>query len=130
MSLFKYIDRIKSIHHLIEKAGTGTSDEFAIRIGISRSLLMEHLRELRETFDAPIVYCRRRQTFYYKKPFRLSVSISSEMETIKGGIKISGFMVESNRTGLTPSTFDLRAFMLATDSFAADSEKRMSRREF
>jgi hypothetical protein len=85
MSLFKYIDRVKTIHKLIEAERTGTSDEFAARVHISRSLLMEHLRELREVYNAPINYCRKRQTFYYSSTFRFKVEISGGMEMIKGG---------------------------------------------
>ncbi|HEY0740625.1 MAG TPA: hypothetical protein VGD40_04150 [Chryseosolibacter sp.] len=85
MSLFKYIDRVKTIHKLIEAERTGTSDEFAARVHISRSLLMEHLRELREVYNAPINYCRRRQTFYYSSAFRLRVDITAEIDQVKGG---------------------------------------------
>ena len=85
MSLFKYIERIKAIHYFIEKENTGSSIEFAKRVGISRSLLMEHVKELRETFHAPIEFCRVRQSFYYKKPFSLNIEITTELNKIKGG---------------------------------------------
>jgi hypothetical protein len=86
MSLLKYIDRINSIHRLIESEHTGTSEEFASRLGISRSLLMEHLQELRESFGAKILFCRRRQTFYYSQPFNLVISFSSK---VMGGSRCS-----------------------------------------
>lgn len=85
MSLFKYIDRIKAIHNLIEKEKTGTSDEFAKRLGISRSLLMEHLKEMRETFNAPIEFCRARHSFYYKTPFSINIQIVTGLNKIVGG---------------------------------------------
>lgn len=85
MSLFKYIERAKAIHGLIEKENTGSSDEFARRVGISRSLLMEHLREMRETYNAPIDFCRARHSFYYKKPFSLNIQITTGMNEVKGG---------------------------------------------
>jgi hypothetical protein len=85
MSLFKYIERIKAIHRYIERENTGTSTEFARQLGISRSLLMEHLREMRETFNAPIDFCRARHSFYYKKPFSLTIEITTGMGNVKGG---------------------------------------------
>jgi hypothetical protein len=85
MSLFKYIERAKAIHDLIEKEKTGSSDEFAQKVGISRSLLMEHLHEMRETFDAPINFCRTRHSFYYKRPFSLTIQITTGLGNIKGG---------------------------------------------
>lgn len=89
MSLFKYIDRVKTIHKLIEAEKTGTSDEFAARVHISRSLLMEHLRELRDSFNAPITYCRRRKTFYYKSQFKFQIIVDTGMRAIKGGSRIA-----------------------------------------
>jgi hypothetical protein len=85
MSLFKYIERAKAIHCLIEKENTGSSDEFARRVGISRSLLMEHLREMREIYNAPIDFCRVRHSFYYRKPFSINIQISAGLDEIKGG---------------------------------------------
>jgi hypothetical protein len=85
MSLFKYIDRIQAIHSIIEKQGTGLSSEFAARVGISRSLLMDHIKELRDTFGAPISFCRKRKTFFYTKPFTFQVKIFCECDKLRGG---------------------------------------------
>lgn len=126
MSLFKYIDRVKSIHQLIEKENTGTSSEFAARLNISRSLLMEHLREMREAFNAPIDFCRKRQTFYYKSSFKFNILITSEMEKAKGGKNILINLVQSNSAGLYYHSFDLQSFQITVKD-AADTEKRMSR---
>lgn len=80
MSLSKYIDRIKTIHSQIERENTGPSDVFASHVGISRSLLMEHLREMRETFGAKIDYCRKRRTFHYRMTFKLQIKILRETD--------------------------------------------------
>ena len=75
MSIFKYISRIDEIDRLIQIEKTGCSSSFAHRLGISRSLLMLHLRELREDFGAPICFCRKRQTFYYNASFSFKLDI-------------------------------------------------------
>jgi hypothetical protein len=111
MSLFKYIDCVKSIHSLIEAEKTGTSDEFAEQLRVSRSLLMEHLREIRETYHAPIDYCRKRKTFYYKTPFQLKIEITTEMGSIKGGAESLTNSIESEGTGLYCPIFDLQTFI-------------------
>ena len=85
MSFFKYIERIKKIHSLIEKECTGSSKDFALKVGISRSLLMEHLKEMRETFNAPIQFCRIRNTFYSKQAFHLNIQITVGLDKLKGG---------------------------------------------
>jgi GTP-sensing pleiotropic transcriptional regulator CodY len=48
MSLLKSIERLQRIDYLIRKEATGTSDEFAEKVGICRSMLMENLREMKE----------------------------------------------------------------------------------
>jgi len=106
MSLFKYVIRLKIIHELIEKEQTGSSREFARKIGISRSVLMESLREMREDMGAPIGYCRRRETFYYNKPFTFDLIISFGMEKIKGGNNFLQNLFESGSTGLYSANFD------------------------
>jgi hypothetical protein len=78
MSLIKYVERIKTIHRLIQMQNTGMSTDFARKVGISRSLLMEHLRELREELQAPIVYCRYKKSFYYSKSFNLEIRIIND----------------------------------------------------
>jgi hypothetical protein len=106
MSLFKYIDRIKVIHRLIQNETTGSSVEFAKSVGISRSLLMEHLHEMRETFHAPIDFCRARHSFYYKKPFSLNIQITTGMNEIKGGGNYFHVLFES------PAVLDSRTLYL------------------
>jgi hypothetical protein len=38
----------------------------------------EHLRELREELQAPIVYCRYKKSFYYSKSFNLEIRIIND----------------------------------------------------
>jgi hypothetical protein len=85
MSFFKYIERLKLIHSYLEKGQTGNGDEFAKKVGISRSVLMEHIQELRETFNAPIDFSRKERTFFYTSPFKLTIEITNELDKIKGG---------------------------------------------
>lgn len=111
MSLFKYIERTKAIHKLIESEKTGPSHEFANRLGISRSLLMEHLREMREDLNAPIGYCRKRETFYYIHSFKFRVVISAEMGALKGGYNFLKGLSQSSRAGLYSFRFAVQDFM-------------------
>lgn len=113
MSLFKYIERVKAIHYHIETEGTGTSEEFADRLQISRSTLMDHLRELREVYNAPIAYCRRRRTFYYSEVFGLSITITTRLHTVKGGQFFSpNIFNPSESTGLYRNSFELQSYFL------------------
>jgi biotin operon repressor len=82
-------DRIYKIHQLIEKEMTGSGEEFAEKICISRSLLMEYIKEMKTIWGAPIKYCRQRNTYYYIKKFRLTILLEAELLNTRGGIKIN-----------------------------------------
>lgn len=75
MSLLKYISRFKRIHELIKKESTGTPKEFASKLGISRSMLMIDLQEMKE-LGAEIDFCKIRRSYHYRIEF--TVLIKSE----------------------------------------------------
>lgn len=75
MKLFDYLDRISRVHRMVEKHATGTPDEFAHCLGVSRTTLYQLIDELRLR-GAPIVYSKSAKTFYYSKPFDITVTCS------------------------------------------------------
>jgi predicted DNA-binding transcriptional regulator YafY len=87
MSLLKSIERLKRMDYFIRMEATGTSDEFAEKIGISRSTIMENLREMKE-LGAKLNYCHRRRSYYYENEFRLIVGDSSKQKLTGGMGKI------------------------------------------
>jgi ribosomal protein S25 len=72
MSLLKYIERLKRMDDLIRRKATGTPDEFASRLGLGKSVLMDELRELKE-LGAEITYCKQRKSYYYTQDFVLQI---------------------------------------------------------
>lgn len=84
MSLLKFIDRLTRIDWMIRREATGPSEEFARKLGISRSMLMENLREMKE-LGAEVCYCAHRRTYYYKNTFELIIGSTSRGQT-KGGL--------------------------------------------
>jgi hypothetical protein len=83
MSLLKYVERIKRIDYFLKKEHTGNSDEFAGKIGISRSMLMENLKEMKE-LGAKISYCHLRRSYFYEEEFGVIIGRSSTSK-LKGG---------------------------------------------
>lgn len=73
MKIFEYLDRINRMHRLVAGHSTGTPEEFARQLGVSRTSLYELIDELRSR-GAPIVYSKSAKTFYYKQPFDILVS--------------------------------------------------------
>jgi len=70
---------------LIRRKATGTPEEFACRLGIKKTMLMEELQELR-SLGAEITYCRIRFTYYYLNAFELKIGVDrSAQKMIIGG---------------------------------------------
>jgi hypothetical protein len=87
MSLLKYVERLKRMHDLIHRKATGTPDEFARKLGISKSMLMINLAELKE-MGAPLQYNNTTHTYLYNEPCTLRFGFELNMhdsQKIKGG---------------------------------------------
>ena len=65
MSINKYISRIERMDALIKRKATGTPSEFAEKMGISRSTLMEALRFMKDR-GANLRYDHQKQTYLYE----------------------------------------------------------------
>ena len=72
MKLFQYLDRIEMMHKLLKNSKTGTPEEFAQQLGISRSTLYELIDEFKLR-KAPIKYSKSIKTFYYEEPFEITI---------------------------------------------------------
>jgi predicted DNA-binding transcriptional regulator YafY len=64
MGVLKYLDRFKRIDDLVRRRATGSPEEFAKKLGISKSMLMLNLAELKE-LGAPLKYNSVENTYYY-----------------------------------------------------------------
>ena len=93
MKVFEYLDRITLMHKLVSRQKTGTPEEFAKQLGVSRTSLYELIDELRSR-GAPIVYSKSAKTFFYKQPYDIAISCSlqplsySEEKENEGGENI------------------------------------------
>ena len=93
MKVFEYLDTISMAHKLVSAGITGTPDEFARCLGVSRTSLYELLDELKSR-GAPIQYSKTSKTFYYKQPYDIMITCSlqplsfAEKKENSGGLKI------------------------------------------
>jgi hypothetical protein len=83
MSLLKSIERLQRLDYFIRKEATGSSSEFAQKLGICRSMLMENLCEMKE-LGAQLNYCPRRRSYIYLNEFTLIIG-SSAKNKARGG---------------------------------------------
>ncbi len=75
MKVFEYLDRISTMHKLVSRRKTGTPQEFADQLGVSRTSLYELIDELRSR-GAPIVYSKSARTFFYQQPYDIAITCS------------------------------------------------------
>jgi predicted DNA-binding transcriptional regulator YafY len=104
MSLLKYLERAKRMDDLIRRRATGNADEFARKLGISRSVLMEHIRDLKE-MGAPIKFCEFTRGYYYAMEYTFMLGKKVEMRELKGGFFFDFYFNQSDITGLYPNIF-------------------------
>lgn len=101
MNFQKQAERINKAHQLILEEKTGTPNEFAENLKISRSQLYNLLDNLKE-YDAPIKYSKKINSFHYFKPFDLELRYSlkviyeDEMKEIFGGINFHPILLDGN----------------------------------
>lgn len=60
-----YFDRLEYLDKLIGRKSTGSPDNLARRINVSKRTIFEYIDILR-SLGAGIEYCRYRETYYYK----------------------------------------------------------------
>lgn len=106
MSILKYVNRVVQMDSLIKRRATGSPAQFADKLGISRSTLMEHLKELK-ILGGNIDYDRDQQTYHYVKDccleikFRQNVLTPAHTEQIKGSGIFQNYFPQSRMAGLT-----------------------------
>ena len=66
MSVIRYIQKIQLIDSYIRRKATGNQKEFAQKLHMSRSMLNEYLKDMKE-LGFPISYCKQRNTYFYGK---------------------------------------------------------------
>lgn len=90
--VYKFI-KVLTLDPRIREQNTGTAEELAEMLDISRSQLFEVMSELKD-FGAEICYNRNRQTYYYANDFDIKLTIDTngkrvltndDMSKISGG---------------------------------------------
>ncbi len=77
MSLSIYFKRAQTFTYLVENTQTGTLQEVSNKLRLSLRAFHEFKDQLKDDFGLPIAYCRKRQTYFYKKKGRLRCAFGS-----------------------------------------------------
>lgn len=96
MALYDYLNRIRRLDNLIRQKRTGAPKELAEKLGISERWLYTLLDELKTELNCPIRYDRRRRSYVYKKPGKVVIGFTNEMQKwemkkVSGGKKTKIF---------------------------------------
>ena len=83
--LLSEFEKLIHLHELILKQRTGTPEELAMRMEISRACLFRYMEKLKG-YGAEIKYNRTRNCYSYINDFKLKVTLeTNEMKKVLGG---------------------------------------------
>lgn len=96
MALYNYLNRIERLDALIRQKRTGSPKELADKLGISERWLYTLMDELKTELGCPIRYDRRKRSYVYKKPGKVTIAFTQEIEPwrmkkVSGGEKFQTF---------------------------------------
>lgn len=65
MQFEKYLTRIAYLKELIQKESTGTPDQMAARLGVSRRMLFNYIDFVKSTTQRDISFCRKIKSYKF-----------------------------------------------------------------
>lgn len=90
MKIFEYIDRINLLNKLIKERKTGTLDELAERLHLSKSRMCRVIEDLKLK-GAPIEYSRCLHSYYFTHNYQMKIEVvfkeldTEEVKAVNGG---------------------------------------------
>lgn len=70
-----YLKKLMRMHDLIKRKATGTPDELARKLELSRATTFRYKSKLAMA-GAPIKYCRNRESYYYEEEWEFDLQKS------------------------------------------------------
>ncbi|UXP32025.1 DNA-binding protein [Reichenbachiella agarivorans] len=106
MNFIKQIENLQLINKLILQERTGSPDELANRLGVSRSKLYEMI-DMMKVWGLNVVYDRTARSFRFERQEALEIEFSlrvlreDESEKLYGGRQVFPSVLFSGRSGIT-----------------------------
>ncbi|MCL2416614.1 MAG: HTH domain-containing protein [Bacteroidales bacterium] len=103
MNRFAFFDKLILLEKLIRQECTGTPDQLAERLSVSRRTVYNMI-DILESYDAKIEFIRRRQTFCYTDGKFVDITIdiklltdmtAEELVEVSGGAKLNSSLFYS-----------------------------------
>lgn len=89
MNFIKQIERFQILSKLIQEQNTGSPEELAKRLNVSRRQLYNYLESLKD-IGIEICYSRKYDTFYFGDRKKLKINFSLEILETEEKLKIDG----------------------------------------
>lgn len=89
MNFIKQIERLQLLNKLIQEQNTGTPEELANRLNLSRRQLYNYIEELKD-IGLEVCYSRRYTSFYFENRKKLKIDFSLEILETEEKLKIDG----------------------------------------
>jgi len=83
MKFLKKIETLERLDQLIRLRATGTPDDLARRLGVSRRSLYDILNVMKE-MNAPIEYCTSRKSYFYSTECKFEVGFKNKRSIVGG----------------------------------------------
>lgn len=84
MHVIKVIHYLQKISHCINKSDTGTPKELALKLKIGERQVLRYI-DLMKQLGAPVDYCRKRKSYYFRVKGCFSAGFTSFEEESAGG---------------------------------------------
>ena len=107
----KFMEKLRVIERvdgLIRRKATGTADELAARLGVSRSTVFELFNCMKD-MGAEIEYNETKKSYCYRVDKQLLIGYT-RTDKLKGG-RINKFLVQSEKIGLWQDNFVEQVFL-------------------
>lgn len=105
MTFLEKLSLLERLDQLIRMKATGSAEQLARRLNISRSKVYELIQCL-QSMDADVSYCKRRQSFYYETDKVLAIGFV-ERTKINGGMHLfENNFIQSGNFGQTACNID------------------------
>lgn len=106
MSIVRYFKKIQFIDSLIRRKATGNQTEFARKAHMSKSMLKEYLKEMKE-LGFPINFCKQRKTYYYEEAGKMVETLFAKEELIEAKQYKGGYRAP---VIVTPALLDITGY--------------------
>ena len=107
MTFLEKLQLIERVDQLIRMKATGSANDLARKLGVSRSTVFEILDTMR-IMGAEIEFCKYKKTYFYSKDKVLAIGFVTK-DKIKGGKKIKKNIAQSGFFGLSSNIFALES---------------------